>query len=119
MWFDVISKVSKFTILPYKIENSEILESFILLKFLVVYIRNSKSKKLPRRKTLRCGLRRKNAYFWRFPNFRFCTILEIKNLETSESFHLLQMVIVLVARLKPFIEFQFSRPHVLCLTSNK
>ena len=39
----LISKGSEFTILPYipKIENSEISESFILLKFLVVYIWNS------------------------------------------------------------------------------
>ena len=30
----------------------------------------------------------------RFPSFRFCPILEIENLETSESFHLLQIFIV-------------------------
>ena len=29
-----------------------------------------------------------------FPSFRFCPILEIENLETSESFHLLQIFIV-------------------------
>ena len=51
---------------------------------------------------------KKKCQFTRFPNFRFCSILEIKNLETSESFRLLQFFIALVAILKPFIEFQIN-----------
>ena len=30
----------------------------------------------------------------RFPCFRFCPVLEIENLEASESFHLLQIFII-------------------------
>ena len=46
--------------------------------------------------TLRCGLRRKNAYFRSFQVFDFSPILEIENLETPESFCLLQIFIVSV-----------------------
>ena len=65
---------------------------------------------------------KKKCPFPRFPGFRFCLILEIGNLETSECFRLLQFLIVSVAweRLKPFIEFQINRPHVLNIfASNK
>ena len=66
--------------------------------------------------------KKKKCPFPRFPGFQFCPILEIENMETSESFRLLQFFIVWVAweRLKPFIEFQINRPHVLnILASNK
>ena len=52
--------------------------------------------------TLRCGSIRKKYQFLRFPSFRFCPILEIKNLETSESF------IISVSRLKTFTESQIN-----------
>ena len=34
--------------------------------------------------------------FPRFPCFRFCPVLEIENLENSESFHLLQIFIIYI-----------------------
>ena len=79
-----------------KLENSEILESFLLLKFLVVYETQNlktdwKMTQKKKRLTLWYGLRRP-----RFSSFRFCPILEIENLETSESFHLLQIFIVYI-----------------------
>ena len=46
--------------------------------------------------------------FPRFPSFRFCPILEVESLETSERFRLLQIFIASVARLKPFIESQVN-----------
>ena len=46
------------------------------------------------------------------PSFRFCPILEIENLETSESFHLLQIFTVYIT-LSMGIEFQINIPHVL------
>ena len=36
---------------------------------------------------------KKKRQFPRFANFQFCPILEIKNLETSASFHLVQIFI--------------------------
>ena len=52
--------------------------------------------------------KKKKCSFPRFPSFRYCPILEIEKLETSESFRLLQMFNVLVATLKPFSEFQIN-----------
>ena len=53
----------------------------------------------------------------RFPSLRFCPILEIENLETSESFHLLQIFVVSIklsmGKLKTLIEFQINIPQVL------
>ena len=63
--------------------------------------------------TLRSGLTRKKCQFSTFPSFQFCPILEIENLETSESFRLLQFFIISVPRLKHFIEFQISRHHAV------
>ena len=54
---------------------------------------------------------KKKCQFPRFPSFRFCPILEIENLETSESFRLLQIFIALVAILKPCTE---SHINVSC-----
>ena len=51
---------------------------------------------------------KKKCQFPRFPSFRFCPILEIENLETSEIFRLLQIFIALVTRLKPFIASQIN-----------
>ena len=53
--------------------------------------------------------------FPRFLSFRYCLILEIKNLET-ESFCLLQIFYILIARLKPFIEFQINVYHQIIKT---
>ena len=39
---------------------------------------------------------KKKRQFQRFPSFRFCPVLEIENLKTTESFRLLQTFIVLV-----------------------
>ena len=97
----VIPRFSSFRFYPIpKIENSEISESFLLLIFLVVYeTQNLKSDW----KTTQ----NKKLYFydmiweekWQcpsFPSFRFCPLLEIENLETSKSFHLLQIFIVFI-----------------------
>ena len=89
------SEVSEFLILSYIYPKSKTLTSrnFILITFLVVY----KTQKYDlEEKTLisQCGLRRKNVHF---RGFRFCPILEMENLETSESFPLLQFFITLVA----------------------
>ena len=51
---------------------------------------------------------KKKCQFPRFPSFRFCPILEIENLETSECFRLLQVLITSFARLKPFTESQIN-----------
>ena len=60
---------------------------------------------------------KKKCPFPRFPSFRFCPILEIENLETSESFHLLQIFVVSIklsmGKLKTLIEFQINIPQVL------
>ena len=53
-------------------------------------------------------LEKKKNQFPRLPSFRFCTILEIENLENSQSFCLLQIFIALVARLKFFTESQIN-----------
>ena len=87
----------------------EISESFILLKSLVVYeIQNRKNDLKEKPLTVRYGLRKKKSQFPRFPSFRFCPILEIENLETPESFRLIQIFIASVARLKPFTESQIN-----------
>ena len=60
---------------------------------------------------------KKKCPFPRFPSFRFCPILEIENLETSESFHLLQIFVLSIklsmGKLKTLIEFQINIPQVL------
>ena len=78
-----------------KIENSEISESFILLKLLVVYETQNDLKEKNFNFTM--WFEKKKCSFPRFPSFRFCPILAIENLETSESFRLLQIFIVSVA----------------------
>ena len=82
-----------------KIKNSEISESFLLLKFLVLYeTQNLKTdwKMTPKKKTLTfsCRLRREKCQFPRFPSFRFCPIPKIENSEISESFLLLKFLVV-------------------------
>ena len=55
-----------------KIENSEISESFISIKFLVVYkTQNQKYDLKEKTFTLQCGLRRKNVHFRGFQVFDF------------------------------------------------
>ena len=78
-----------------KIENSEISESFILLKLLVEYETQNDLKEKNFNFTM--WFEKKKCSFPRFSSFRFCPILEIENLETSESFRLLQIFIVSVA----------------------
>ena len=78
-----------------KIENSEISESFILLKLLVVYETQNDLKE--KNFNFTTWFEKKKCSFPRFPSFRFCPILEIENLETSKSFRLLQIFIVSVA----------------------
>ena len=51
---------------------------------------------------------KKKCSFPRFSSFRFCPILEIKNLETSDNFRLLQIFIASAERLKPLIESQIN-----------
>ena len=76
-----------------KIENCEISENFILLKFLVVYETQSRKNDF----NFTVWFEKEKCPFPRISGFRFCTILEIENLETSESFRLLQFFIVLIA----------------------
>ena len=79
-----------------KIENSE---SFILLKFLVVYETENRKNDLKEKNfNFRIWFEKKKCPFPRFSGFRFFPILEIENLETSESFPLLQMFIVLISQ---------------------
>ena len=90
MWLNKeknISQVSEFSILAYTQNRKlRILGKFYLLKFLVVYENQNQKNELKEKTfTLRCGLRKKSQ-FPRFPSFRFCLILEIENLENSESF---------------------------------
>ena len=65
---------------------------FYLLKFLVVY-ETQNHKKWPKRKNF-------NFTMWfekkKCPFFLFCSTLEMENLETSESFRLLQYFIISV-----------------------
>ena len=51
---------------------------------------------------------KKKCQFPRFSSFPFCPILEIENLESSESFRLLQIFIASVAKLKAFPESQIN-----------
>ena len=51
---------------------------------------------------------KKKCQFPRFLSFRFCPILEIENLKTSESLRLRQILNASVARLKPFTESQIN-----------
>ena len=118
MWFE--KKKCQFPIYPSyrfcpipKIENSEISESFLLLKFLVLYeTQNLKTdwKMTPKKKTLAfsCRLRREKCQFPRFPSFRFCPIPKIENSEISESVLLLQILTVFVT----FSKFVFSASRV-------
>ena len=103
MWFNKKKKQFprfpsfQFCSIP-KIENSEISESFILLKFLVVYETQNRKNDLNKKNfNFRMWSEEKKCPFPRFPGFRFFAMLEIENLETSESFPLLQIFIVSVA----------------------
>ena len=89
-----------------------------LLKFLVVYkTQNRKNNKKEENFNFPMCLEKEKYTFPRFPSFRFYSLLEIENLETLESFRLLQIFIDSVAltweRIKPFIKFQISRLHAL------
>ena len=100
MWFE--KKKCKFPRFPSfrlclipKIENSEILESFLLLKFLVVYETQNLKTDWKMTQNLKSYLfEKKKCPFPKFPSFWFCPILEIENFEILESFHLLQIFIV-------------------------
>ena len=83
MWFNKKKKYQfprfpsfRFCPIP-KIENSEISESFILLKFLVVHeTQNRKNDLQEKTLILRCGLRRKNVNFRGFRVFDFALYLK-------------------------------------------
>ena len=106
MWFNKkipISKVSEFSILRYTLDRN--LGKFYFAQ-IFGSIWNSKSKKWSKTKNI-------NDVVWeekmsRFPSFRICPILEIENVETSETFRLLQIFIASVARLKFFTESQIN-----------
>ena len=63
----------------------------VLFTYIFGSIWNSKWKKWPKRKNFNftMSFEKKKCLFPRFSSFRFCPILEIENLETSESFGLL------------------------------
>ena len=86
-------------------------QSFILLKFLVVHETQNQKNDLKEKNFNFTMWFKKKCPFPRFPSFRFWPILEIENLETSESFCLLQIFIALVARLKPVTESQINVSH--------
>ena len=92
MWFNkkkiAISEVSKFSICPVpKIENSEISESFILIKFLVVCkTQNQKYDLKEKTLILQCGLRRKNVHFRGFQAFNFAQYLKSKTWKPQKVF---------------------------------
>ena len=76
----------RFCVIP-KIENSEISESFTLLKFLVVYeTQNRKNDLKEKTLTLRCGLRRKNVNFRGFRVFDFALYLKSKTWKLRKVF---------------------------------
>ena len=78
--------------------------------FTIQCVWNSKSKKWPKRKSINFTMwfEKKKCQFPRFLSFRFCPILEIENLKTSESLRLRQILNTSVARLKPFTESQIN-----------
>ena len=63
----------------------------------------------------------KKCPFPRFPSFRFCPIFEIENLESLESFPLLQVFIVssTISMGKISLNFKLVSLMSLCHTSNK
>ena len=70
-----------------KIENCEISENFILLKFLVVYETQSRKNDLKEKAlTLRCGLRRKNVHSRGFQVFDFALYLKLKTWKPRKVF---------------------------------
>ena len=81
-----------FSILSYTYLN--ISKCFLLLQFLVVYeTKDSKFKKKKKKKKRDLRPKNYNCTIW-FASFRYCPIPEIENLETSESFRLLQILII-------------------------
>ena len=84
MWFNKekiqFPRFPSFRFCPIpKIENSEISENFILIKFLVVYkTQNQKHDLKDKTLTLQCGLRRKNVHFRGFQVFEFAQYLKSK-----------------------------------------
>ena len=101
-----------------KIVNSEISESFILLKFLVVYeTQNRKNDLKEKTFKFRIWFEKKKCPFPRFPGFRFFPVLESKTWKPRKVFLYFKCLSFRLhkawERLKPFIEFQISRPHVL------
>ena len=72
-------RVFNFALYFAKIENSEISESFILLKILKVYeTQNRKNDLKVKTLTLRCCLRRKNVHFRGFWVLYFALYLQTK-----------------------------------------
>ena len=81
-------RFSSFRFCPIpKIKKLEISESFILLKFLVVYeSQNRKNDLKEKTLTLQCGLRRKNVNFQGFRVFDFALYLKLKSLKSQKVF---------------------------------
>ena len=70
-----------------KIQNSEISESFILIKFLVVCkTQNQKYDLKEKTLILQCGLRRKNVHFQGFKAFNFAQYLKSKTWKPQKVF---------------------------------
>ena len=81
----------RFCYIP-EIRNLEISECFLLLQFSVSQkTQDSKNKKM------KVWFNKKKKKFPCFPSFQFCPLPEIENSEISESFLLLQVLIVSIA----------------------
>ena len=117
-----ISEVYEFSILPYtqyrKLGN---LGKFSFPSdFGSIWNSKSKNRKNDLEEktlTLRCGLRRKYAHFRSFWVFDFALYLKLKTWKPRKVFVYFTFLSFRLhkvwERLKPFIEFQINRPHVL------
>ena len=103
-----------------KIENSEMSEFFFFTSIAgnIWNPRSKKQKIYVRQKSYNFAMwfDKKEYQFLSFLSFWYFPILEIENLDTTESFHFLQIFFFLNAlsfrKLKTFIEFQINRPLV-------
>ena len=126
MWFNnkkiPTSKISKFSVLPYT--QNEKLGNLGKFSFTSDFgsIWNSKFKNREndleeKALTLRCGLRRKYAHFGSSQVFDFALYLKLKIWKPWKVFVYFTFLSFWLhkvwERLKPFIDFQINRPHVL------
>ena len=126
MWFYnkkiPISEVSELSILPYT-QNRKLwnLGKFSFTSdFRSIWNSKSKNRKNDLEEktlTLRCGLRRKYAHFRSLWVFDFALYLKLKTWKPRKVFVYFTFLSFRLhkvwERLKPFIEFQINRPHVL------